>query len=82
MRDVKYIVGEPGGIPRRKEMDKTKIKWLAAESFTRSRDGKGGARLEQGKVYDAEVFDPEVVAEWVRAGAAEYTGGTKLVKEA
>ena len=64
-------------------MAKNRFKWLAAESFTRSRDGKGGVRLEQGKQYDAAAFDPEVVAEWVKAGAAEYVGGgPELAKEA
>jgi phage terminase Nu1 subunit (DNA packaging protein) len=58
-------------------MEKNKFTWLAADTYARSKNGQGGSRIENGKQYDAAAFDPEVVAEWVRAGAAEYTGGKK-----
>ena len=51
--------------------------WLAAETFARSKGGKAGSHLEQGKTYETADFDPDVVAEWVRAGAAGYAGGKK-----
>ena len=79
MTDIKYVVGEPGGIPRRKDMEKNKFTWLAADTFARSKGGKSGGHLEQGKAYDTANYDPDVVAEWVRAGAAKYaaTGASK-----
>jgi hypothetical protein len=84
--DVKYVIpvglGEAGSdsVPRRKDMAKSKFVWLAGDTFTRSRDGRGGIKLERGGEYDAGAFNPEVVEEWVRAGAAEYAGGKKPAK--
>jgi len=62
-------------------MAKDKFTWVAADTFTRSKGGKGGSHLEQGKTYDAAGFDPAVVAEWVRAGAAEWAAKVKTAKE-
>jgi len=63
------------------DMAKDKFIWLAADTFTRSRAGSGGKYLEQNKVYDTAGFDPAIVEEWVRAGAAKYADGKKPAKE-
>lgn len=63
-------------------MAKDKFTWLIADTFARSKGGKAGGHLEQGKAYDAANFDPAVVEEWVRAGAAEWAAKAKAAKEA
>ena len=80
--DIKYVVGEPGGVPRRIDMAKDKFIWLAADTYTRSKGGRGGTYLERSKIYDAADYDPDVISEWVRAGAAGYAGEKKPAKEA
>ena len=31
-----------------------------------------GPKVEKGKTYDVKDFSPDVVAEWIRTGFAEY----------
>ena len=83
MTDIKYnVLLDESGAVRRIDMAKDKMfTWLAGDTFARSRGGSGGAHLEQGRTYDVAGFDPAVVAEWVRVGAAKYTDGKKPVKE-
>ena len=82
MVDVKYVVAlDEEGAVRRIDMAKEKFTWLAADTFTRSRDGKGGQHLEQSKTYEVNVFGPDIVEEWVRSGAAEYAVEKKAAKE-
>lgn len=52
-------------------MAQEKFIWTAAETYARSKGGKGGAHLELGKTYDTADFDPGILAEWYRAGVAE-----------
>jgi hypothetical protein len=62
-------------------MAKERFTWLAADTFTRSRDGAGGKHLIQGESYDVAGFSPAIVEEWVRAGAAEWATKAKKSKE-
>jgi hypothetical protein len=62
-------------------MAKDRFTWLVGDTFARSKGGKAGGHLEQGKTYDAANYDPAVVDEWVRAGAAKYADGKKPAKE-
>lgn len=62
-------------------MAKDRFTWLAGDTYTRSRGASASAHLEQGKAYDVAGFDPAVVEEWVRAGAAEYAGGRKAKEQ-
>ena len=43
-----------------------KFVWLRDSAFPRT-----GPRLEKGKEHDAGAYEPAVVEEWVRSGAAE-----------
>jgi hypothetical protein len=61
-------------------MVKDKFTWLVGDTYTRSRDGVGGKHLIQGESYDVAGFDLAIVEEWIRAGAAEYTGGKQAAE--
>lgn len=49
--------------------------WLTESTSTRSYGGRAYSRLEQGKTYPTADFPAEVVAEWVKSGAAKYAAG-------
>ena len=62
-------------------MAQDKFIWLAGDTFTRSSGARASTHLEHGKTYDAAAFEPAVLAEWVRAGAAAWADKPKAKKE-
>jgi hypothetical protein len=57
-----------------------KFTWIVGDTYTRSREGRGGKHLIQGESYDVAGFNPAVVEEWVRAGAAKYADAKKAAE--
>ena len=53
-------------------MTDKKFIWLIA-----SGEARNGRKLETGQTYNAGDFSAEVVAEWVKAGAAKYAAAAK-----
>ena len=51
------------------------FKWTGPETYTRSRDGSGGAHLRPGQVYATAAFSEDVIAEWAKTGNAELLDG-------
>ena len=47
-------------------MDERRFRWLAPSGFA-----GGGRPLRSGETYPVEAFGEDVVAEWIRGGAAE-----------
>jgi hypothetical protein len=53
-------------------MAEKRFVWLSE-----SCEARNGARLEKGKTYGSSPFNPDVVDEWIRTGAAKWTGKAK-----
>jgi len=85
MADVTYqiAIAEDGTVRNigRQDMAKEKMfTWLVGDTYTRSREGRGGRHLVRGESYDVAGFSPAVVEEWVRSGAAKYADGKKAAE--
>ena len=52
-----------------------KFVWLIGSGYPRA-----GARLIQGQEHDIEAYGAEIVAEWVKTGAAKYADSPKAKK--